>query len=150
MTLPRDGRPASSFGFLSCSSTSFYQLKVLLSSYYRNLQLSITYKMSSSLDQSTQSKVRSTALPVLLQPQNGTNHTQALFFGVAAVLAGFAVYKIWGSDIFPSSVKPSTSSSKSGGYSAPKQPAYTPQGGMLFTAVPLLTHSVSYTHSFSY
>ncbi|KAK5080846.1 hypothetical protein LTR70_009528 [Exophiala xenobiotica] len=66
--------------------------------------------MSSTMDQSMQSKT--------------------IFFGVAALIAGFTVYKIWGSDLFPSSVAPSGSKSKSTGYAAPtpKKFAYTPQG----------------------
>jgi len=74
----------------------------------------------------------STNCLMILQTQSSTNHIQALIFGVAAIIAGFTVYKIWGSDIFPSSVAPSSSASKSGGYAAaaPKQSAYTPNGGM--------------------
>lgn len=88
--------------------------------------------MSSTIDQSMQSKVHPTTPLVLSQAQNQTDHIQALFFGVAALIAGFTVYKIWGSDLFPSSITPSSSKSKSGGYAAPtpKQLAYTPQGGM--------------------
>jgi len=86
------------------------------------------------MDQSMQSKVHPTTPLVLLQVQTKTDHIQTIFFGVAALIAGFTVYKIWGSDLFPSSVTPSGSKSKStsGGYAAPtpKKFAYTPQGGM--------------------
>ncbi|KIV81164.1 hypothetical protein, variant [Exophiala sideris] len=55
---------------------------------------------------------------------------RALFFGLAAVAVGFAVYKIWGTDAFAtgSTAKPISQKSTSGGYSAPKKAAYTPGG----------------------